>query len=170
MYCSACGQGLEIGQVACPRCGRPVIATPPGVPGFQFELATYASKIRALSTVWLIYAGLTVVFSFAGMAFARAFMFNHFGPWPHSWSHTPFGPQWFGPEFLHFIWLFVILRAALLFAAGWGLMHREPWGRMVAIVAAFLSLFKFPFGTALGIWTLVTLMGYRNQTLYEQLP
>jgi len=27
-----------------------------------------------------------------------------------------------------------------------------------------------PFGTALGIWTLVTLMGYRNQTLYEQLP
>jgi hypothetical protein len=38
-------------------------------------------------------------------------------------------------------------------------------------VAAFLNLFKFvPIGTALGIWTLVVLMGYRNQTLYEQLP
>ena len=169
MYCSACGQGLEVGQAACSRCGRPVMMAPSNMPGFQFELATYASKIRALSTVWLIYAGLTLIFSFVGMAFARAFMFNHFGPWPH-WSDTPFGPQWFGPHFLHFIWLFVILRTALLFAAGWGLMHREPWGRMVAIVAAFLSLFKFPVGTALGIWTLVTLMGYRNQTLYEQLP
>jgi hypothetical protein len=34
---------------------------------------------------------------------------------------------------------------------------------------AFLSLFKFPIGTAIGIWTLVTLLGYRNQTLYDQL-
>jgi len=64
----------------------------------------------------------------------------------------------------------VALRAALLFAAGWGLMERAPWGRMLAIVAAFLSVLKFPLGTALGIWTLVTLMGYRNQALYEQLP
>ena len=29
----------------------------------------------------------------------------------------------------------VILRAALAFVAGWGLMERAPWGRVVAIVA-----------------------------------
>jgi hypothetical protein len=57
----------------------------------------------------------------------------------------------------------------LALAAGWGLMERAPWGRIVAIVAAFLSLLRFPFGTALGIWTLVVLLGYRNSTLYEQL-
>jgi len=136
----------------------------------QFELVTYASKIRALSMVWFIYAAITLVFSFAGMAFARAFMFNHLGPWGHNWPNVPFGPRLFGPDFLHFIWIFVALRAALLFAAGWGLMERAPWGRIVAIVAAFLSLVKFPFGTALGIWTLAMLMGYRNQTLYDQLP
>jgi hypothetical protein len=28
---------------------------------------------------------------------------------------------------------------------------------------------KFPIGTALGIWSLVVLLGYRNTTLYEQL-
>ena len=39
----------------------------------------------------------------------------------------------------------------------------------MAIVVAILSLIKFPFGTALGIWTLVVLIGYRNTTLYEQL-
>jgi hypothetical protein len=48
-------------------------------------------------------------------------------------------------------------------------MERTDWGRIVAIVAAFLILLKFPFGTALGIWTLVTLLGYRNTTLYQQL-
>ena len=46
----------------------------------------------------------------------------------------------------------------------------RPLGRVVAIVAAFLSLLRFPFGTALGIWTLVMLMGYRNASLYDQLP
>lgn len=118
--------------------------------------------------VWFIYAALTVVLSFVGMEFARAFMFNRFGPWGR-WN-GPFRPEWLGPGFLHFIWVFVVLRAALLCAAGWGLLERAPWGRIVAIVAAFLSLLKFPFGTALAIWTLVTLMGYRNQSLYEQLP
>ena len=51
----------------------------------------------------------------------------------------------------------------------WGLHERTQWGRIFAIVIAFLSLLKFPFGTALGIWTLVLLLGYRNATLYRQL-
>jgi uncharacterized membrane protein (DUF2068 family) len=75
--------------------------------------------------------------------------------------------MWFGPAFIHFIWVIVVVRAGLALAAGYGLMHRAPWGRILAVVAAFVSILKFPFGTALGIWTLVTLMGYRNTTLYD---
>jgi hypothetical protein len=48
-------------------------------------------------------------------------------------------------------------------------MQHAQWGRMVAIVAAIICLIKIPFGTAMGIWTLVMLLGYRNGTLYEQL-
>lgn len=172
MYCSGCGQALEVGQAVCPRCGRPASVPPPNMPGFQFELATYASKIRALSTVWFIYGTLNLIASFAGMAFARFAFHNHFGPWRNGpWMYGPFRPEWFGPAILEFVWVFALLWSLFLFAVGWGLMHREPWGRVLAIVAAFINLFKFiPFGTALGIWTLVSLMGYRNQTLYEQLP
>jgi len=172
MFCSGCGQGLQQGQPFCPQCGRPTAVMPPPVPGLQFELENYAGRIRALSTVWFIYAGLNVLLSFAGMAFARFVIQNHWAPWAHGqWMNGPFRPEWFGPAFLQFIWVVALLWSAFLFAVGWGLLHREPWGRIVAIVAAFLNLFKFfPFGTALGIWTLVTLMGYRNQTLYEQLP
>ena len=63
MYCSGCGQALQAGQGICSRCGRPVAAPPPPpppVPGFQFELASYANKVRALGIVWLIYGGLTL--------------------------------------------------------------------------------------------------------------
>jgi hypothetical protein len=144
------------------------MAIAPPVPAMQFQLESYSGRVRALSVVWFIYASLTLALSFVGMTFARAFMFNHFGPWGR-WE-GPFRPEWFGPAVLHFVWLFVVLRAALLFGAAWGLMERAPWGRVLAIVAAFLSLLKFPIGTAIGIWTLVTLMGYRNQTLYDHLP
>jgi ABC-type glycerol-3-phosphate transport system permease component len=78
-------------------------------------------------------------------------------------------PEWLFPAVLHFAWIAVVVRTALALMAGWGLMEHSQWGRIVAIVAAFLSLLKFPFGTALGIWTLVVLLGYRNSSLYEQL-
>ena len=78
-------------------------------------------------------------------------------------------PPWFMPAILHFAWIMITLRSGLALAAGWGLMERAPWGRIVAIVAAFLCILKIPFGTALAIWTLVMLLGYRNCTLYDQL-
>ena len=166
MFCSGCGHALAAGQGFCPQCGRPAAPVVPPVPGLQFQLESYAGKVRALSTVWFIYGGLSLVLGFFGMAFAHAFLLNHFGPW----RGAPFGPEFLGPAILHFAWLFVVLRSALAFAAGWGLMERAPWGRTVALVAAFMALIKFPIGTALGIWTLVMLLGYRNTALYEQLP
>jgi uncharacterized membrane protein (DUF2068 family) len=70
---------------------------------------------------------------------------------------------------MHFAWGFLIVRTILALVAGWGLLERTQWGRVVAIVAAVFSLLKFPLGTALGIWTLVVLLGYRNTRLYDEL-
>ncbi len=166
MYCSHCGHALAQGQPVCQQCGQPVAAVPvPPVPGFQFELTSYASKLRALSVVWYIWGGLSLVFGFLGLAFADAFMHGRF----NHWMRGPIPPMWFGPAFVHFIWVIVLVRSALSLAAGYGLMHREPWGRVVALVAAFVNILKFPFGTALGIWTLVTLLGFRNTTLYQHI-
>lgn len=175
MFCSGCGQPLPAGQAVCGHCGRMAAAPPaapaPPIPNIAFELANYANRVRALSTVWFIYGGLVLVTGMIGLSFASSFFNGGFGPWMRGpWGHGafPFGPG-FGPAILHFAWVMVILRAALAFVAGWGLMERAPWGRVVAIVAAFLSILKIPFGTALAIWTLVTLLGYRNTTLYDQL-
>ncbi len=165
MYCSGCGHQFEPGQTLCSTCGRPAApAVPPG-PGLQFQVESYAGKIRALSIFWFVYAGLSLLFGLAGLTFAKAFLSGSFGPW----MHAPTPPFWMGSAFLHFIWIFLVLRAALALVAGWGLMEHTQWGRMVAIVAAIFSLLKFPVGTAIGIWTLVVLLGYRNTTLYDQL-
>jgi hypothetical protein len=169
MFCSGCGQPVAPGQPVCSQCGRPVAPPAPPIPNFEFQLQNFAGRIRALSIVWFVYAGLSLLLGFVGMTFASAFLMHAFGPWGHGFDHGPMGPEWFGPAIIHFAWAMILVRTALAVVAGWGLMERAPWGRVVAIVAAIFALLKFPFGTALGIWTLVTLLGYRNTTLYDQI-
>ena len=38
--------------------------------------------------------------------------------------------------------------------AGYGLLTRKPWARVLAIVVGILGLINFPVGTAIGIYTL----------------
>jgi hypothetical protein len=170
MYCSGCGQQLEPNQAVCPKCGRAVapLAAPPvsPVPGFGFEVENYRSKVKALAIVWFVWAGLGLLLGFAGLTFARSFFMGGFGHWMNG---GPPPPNWIFPAIMQLAWFSLVVRAALAVVAGWGLLQQEQWGRIVAIIAAILSLIKFPFGTALGIWTLVMLLGYRNSTLYEQL-
>jgi hypothetical protein len=77
------------------------------------------------------------------------------------------------PVFLHpllsFIGILVLVKAFAGFAAGWGLLQREPWARTVAVVLAFPSLFfNVPFGTALGIYTLWVLLPAESDVEYEK--
>jgi hypothetical protein len=165
MFCSGCGQALAPGQPVCARCGRPSAGAIPPVPGLAFQLENYAGKVKTLSILWFVYAGVTLLVGLAGLSFLHAFLSGAFG----NLIHGPMPPSWIGPMIMHFAIPVLLVRSALAFATGWGLMQHEPWGRIVAIVAAILSLVRFPVGTALGIWTLVMLLGYRNATLYEQL-
>jgi hypothetical protein len=165
MFCSGCGQVLQPGQTFCAQCGRSSAGAVAAVSGFQFQLDNYAGKIKTLSIFWFVYAGLTLLMGLAGLSFLHAFFSGALG----NFGHGPMPPEWLGPMIMHLALPFILIRSALAFAAAWGLMQREQWGRVVAIVAAVLSLIRFPFGTAIGVWTLVMLLGYRNSTLYQQL-
>ena len=82
--------------------------------------------------------------------------------------HGPMPPDWFGPAYCISSWIFLSIRVVLC-GSPVGPLERTQWGRIVAIVAAILCLIKIPFGTALGIATLVILLGDRNSALYDQL-
>jgi hypothetical protein len=53
--------------------------------------------------------------------------------------------------------------------AGWGLMARYPWARMLAIILGCISLIHFPLGTALGIYTLWVLVPEDAGAEYQSL-
>ena len=166
MFCSGCGRALEQGQLVCPQCNRPVAPQVPPVPGFEFMLAAYASKTRVLGILWLVYAGISLLFGLVGITILHAMFSGNGGPW----AHGPMPDMWFFPMLARFAWIFVSGRAVLAAVAGWGLLERTQWGRIVAIVASILCLFHaFPFGLILGVATLIILIGSRNWALYEEL-
>ena len=170
MFCSGCGHELDTGQRTCAKCGWAAPAALPPVlpaPGFEYELACYAGKVRVLGILWLVWAGLSVLFGFAALNFMHAFFSGGFGPW--GGGGHPMFPNWFGPALIHFAWLMILLHAVVSAIAGWGLLERTQWGRILAIIAAVVNLLKVPFGTALGIATLIILLGYRNSTQYDNL-
>lgn len=51
---------------------------------------------------------------------------------------------------------------------GLGLLKFRPWARIVAIILGVLHLLSFPFGTALGVYTLVVLFNTEVEPLFGQ--
>jgi predicted membrane metal-binding protein len=61
----------------------------------------------------------------------------------------------------------VFIKAIACLLAGWGLLQRDPWARLLTLVLAFVSLFYVPFGTALGVYTLWVLLPSKSEEEYE---
>ena len=53
---------------------------------------------------------------------------------------------------------FLLLLAIPGILGGWGLLKRKSWARLVALIIGGLNLMSFPFGTALGVYTLWVLL------------
>jgi len=100
MYCSGCGMALAAGQPFCPQCGRPVGPVIPPVPGLQFQLESFAGKVKALGVVWLVYAALSLMLGIAGLTFAQAFFssvplyFTSYGSFSCSAPGLHWPPAW----------------------------------------------------------------------------
>jgi zinc-ribbon domain len=168
MFCTACGTAIPAGQTACPQCGQPMAqAAPlaqPLIPPPALEVEQYRHHVRILAIAWFVYAGLSLLLGLAGLNLARHFLMGDFGQHMHGHMQQ----EWI-PMVMHLGWAALLIRAGLALVTGWALLQQARWGRIFAIVIAILCLFRIPLGTALGIWTLVMLLGYRHTALYERL-
>jgi hypothetical protein len=120
--------------------------------------------IRLLGILWLALSALNavagvVLFIIGNTVFAHL---HEMGGVP------PDVPAGFLHSLFSTIGVLVLAKAALGFLAGWGLLRREPWARMLTIVLSFLALFNVPFGTALGIYSLWVLLSAESEREYEQ--
>lgn len=53
---------------------------------------------------------------------------------------------------------------------GLGLIQHKEWARILILVLSFLSLVHVPFGTALGIYTMIILFNPETVRLFQAVP
>jgi hypothetical protein len=174
MVCTTCGARIVDGVNFCARCGAAVAAAPfqeqeqpmyaaqpspvaghYGTPYQPVPRSRVQRNLQTLGILWCVYAAYRVVAGLIGMFFLRTFAGRNFGGpgWPFVRGFGDSGPHWM-TALLPVVFVVTVVAVALSVFVGWSLLNRKPWGRTLAIVAAVLALLKFPFGTALGIYTL----------------
>lgn len=116
------------------------------------------SQVKTVGVLWIIYGVLGVLFGmmFFALMFGLSFL-------PEIDVEAPIILRTVGIGVGAF---FVILSIPEIFA-GLGLLKRREWGRILALVLAFLSLIEFPLGTALGIYSLVVLLKSDTARLFS---
>ena len=62
---------------------------------------------------------------------------------------------------------FLVLLSLPGLFAGYGLLKRRPWARILAIIVGALHLYNMPLGTALGIYTFVILADAKADALFQ---
>ena len=159
MFCDQCGSQLQPEQQSCLRCGKAVL----GPVGYRHNRVQ--EHVRLVGILWMAYSALLVVGGIAVEIVAHT-IFSGVGVFRQ-------GPpqdisDWLRP-LLTFIGGLVLLKAAAGFIAGWGLLQREPWARVAALIVGFISLFNVPLGTALGIYTLWVLLPTQSDDEYQAL-
>jgi len=159
MYCDQCGGLLQHGQLRCVKCGKPVVGPA------EYRRNRVQEHVRLLGILWMAYSALTVVAAVILAIVAQTL----FGRVVHLQGGPP--PEvtnWLRP-FLTFISGVILVKGVAGFFAGWGLLQRESWARVVALVVGFISLFNIPLGTALGIYTLWVLLPSQSDEEYRAL-
>jgi hypothetical protein len=181
MYCKQCGTEVRQGQVFCNKCGQRVAAgataapTPPpylpssASPPAQISpsaMYTQSSRIaKHLSTLGIFWIILSVLRAIPGLFML---VLGHMR-FPFMFMPIPEHFRAFLAPFLGAIGLTISVFALAGIIAGWGLMARAPWARMLAIILGCIGLIHFPLGTALGIYTLWVLVPEGAAAEYQRL-
>jgi hypothetical protein len=158
MFCNQCGTTLQPDYHLCPKCGAPLSATASlTLNQGQDRLARH---LRTLGTLWIIAGGLFLIPAAIMLALGGAVHFAIHG--------EPFA-RFFGPIVLSMLGAGFSILAAGGICVGWGLMQRQSWARIAAIILGILALFHPPIGTALGIYTLWVLLSDHAGMQYERM-
>ena len=159
MFCNQCGAELQAEQGFCARCGRPAAG----------RVVQQSNRVREhlklVGILWMAYSALHAVAGLTALLVAKLVITKMIvipnGPPPEVFL-------WLRPLLGVIGWL-ILVKAAVGFLTGWGLLQHEGWARVLALVVAFLVLLSVPIGTALGIYTLWVLLPSESEKEYKEM-
>jgi hypothetical protein len=162
MFCDGCGTTVQAGQAYCSKCGKQIVGP---VSFAQPMPGRVQNHTHLLGILWLALAAFNTLGGLVLLILGNA-LFPHL----HELQGVPPDvPTGFLTSLFSILGIVILAKSACGFLAGYGLLHREGWARVVVLVLAFISLFNVPFGTALGVYTMWVLLPRESQEEYEAL-
>jgi len=162
MFCDACGTAVQPGQAFCSKCGKQIVGS---IAVAGPLLGRVQSHLQLLGILWLAISAFNAVGGLILLVLANT-LFSHLREMNKIPPDVPVG---FLTALFSTIGIIILAKAACGFITGWGLMKRDSWARILALVLAFISLFNIPFGTAIGVYTLWVLLPAQSQQEYDAL-
>jgi hypothetical protein len=171
MFCDGCGCQLNENAQFCSACGKPLAAPPMTRPMHPLGDGRVNRHLKTVASLWMTYGILRFMEMAWILVIGRAFL-------PPLIRDIASSVEGFPSGFpldrlisggLAFAGFWVGMFAVLEVVVAWGLFERRQWARVLALVLGFLALLRFPFGTALGIYTLWVLLPASSGQEYDQL-
>ncbi|HXW57380.1 MAG TPA: zinc ribbon domain-containing protein [Candidatus Cybelea sp.] len=170
MFCDRCGQQLRDDAEFCTACGKALGPPPARVVRGRPADGRVERHIKVVAALWLVYALLRLLemgwILLVGRTFLPSVVQNiviGVSPFPR----LQLGRLISGGLLLVGFWVGAFAVAELVTA--WGLVERRPWARTLALIVGIVALLRFPFGTALGIYTLWVFLPGPAAQEYERL-
>jgi len=151
MFCDRCGTRLHETARFCQACGKTMEAIP-----FMPVQNRIGGHVRLLGIFWVALSAFRL---FPGFLLTAVLGHGHFLP----------GVPFFVHGILKGVGGMLLVSGFIGIAAGWGLLERQPWARVLAIVMGCLNLVDMPFGTALGVYTLWVLLPAQSEVEYRRM-
>ncbi len=161
MFCDSCGTQLQAQQQYCSGCGKPITG---GIVGYP-RRSRIQEHVRLLAILWFALGAFEMLGGVVLVVLANT-LFVHLAAMEPPQPGGP--PLTFLRPLISVIGIFVLGKGLAGFLAGYGLLNREPWGRVLALVLGFLALLNVPLGMALGIYTLWVLLPANSEEEYAR--
>jgi len=159
MFCNNCGAAIAAEQSICGNCGKSTT----GARVASAARMRVAEHVHLLAILWFVDGALLLIPAIVMAVLAGVVTL------PLRWHGTDNIALAIVPGIFGILCVVFLVFAALRFVAGWGLLKLEPWGRIFALVMAFLDLPHVPLGTALGVYTLYVLLPDAAGDEYRQM-
>jgi hypothetical protein len=92
-------------------------------------------------------------------------IFGMFAIGAHSGDDVPF---WLAGGLMSLFAVLFLITSLPCILAGYGLLRKRHWGRVLAIIVSALNLASFPLGTALGVYGLIVLLNDDSRRVFDQ--
>jgi hypothetical protein len=157
MFCDGCGSAVQPGQPFCSSCGKQILGS---LVAMHPRRGRVQQHIHLVGIFWFAISAFNSLIGVVLYILANTLLAPGGGA----------GAPPFLRPLLSAIAVIVLSGSALGFFAGWGLLHREPWARILAVVLAFVVMFiNIPLGTAVGVYTMWVLLPRESEEEYDAL-